>query len=282
MTAPVVSFINMKGGVGKTTLCVGIAEYLANSMGKRVLVIDIDPQFNATQSLMGHYNRVDEYMDILQPQNKTIRKIFELPNSLMTGEIKVKPEQVITKVSDKLDIILGDINIIFDTNQEGIRIKMLRKFIVENDLKNQYDYIFIDSPPTISLFTDTALLASDYYLTPVKIDHYSVLGANSLNSVIRNMRTHHEKEIKQVGYLYTNTDTDMTAKTREIKEGFESNHSFKDFYFFESQLSYVRDLMVGYQGNIPSCYTKSRSDIHNICNEFIDRITHLKGVESNG
>lgn len=64
----------------------------------------------------------------------------------MEDEKKVTPEQVITKVSDNLDIILGDINIIFDTNQEGIRIKMLRKFITENDLKESYDYIFIDSP----------------------------------------------------------------------------------------------------------------------------------------
>lgn len=55
----------------------------------------------------------------------------------MEDEKKVTPEQVITKVSDNLDIILGDINIIFDTNQEGIRIKMLRKFITENDLKRK-------------------------------------------------------------------------------------------------------------------------------------------------
>ncbi|WP_350313166.1 ParA family protein [Dickeya fangzhongdai] len=53
MPAPVVSFINMKGGVGKTTLCIGIAEYMASCLKKRVLVIDIDPQFNATQSLLG-------------------------------------------------------------------------------------------------------------------------------------------------------------------------------------------------------------------------------------
>ncbi|EFN9059538.1 ParA family protein [Escherichia coli] len=277
MTAPVISFINMKGGVGKTTLCVGIAEFLANHMGRKVLVIDIDPQFNATQSLMGHYDRVEEYMTALRPNNQTIRKIFELPNSLMEDEKKVTPEQVITKVSDNLDIILGDINIIFDTNQEGIRIKMLRKFITENNLKESYDYIFIDSPPTISLFTDTALLASDYYLTPVKIDHYSVLGASSLNSVIRNMRTHHEKEIKQVGYIYTNTDAEMTNKTREIKEQFENHTQFTNFYFFENQLTYVRDLMVGYQGNIPSCYSKSRQDIEKICNEFINRVAHLEG-----
>ena len=121
------------------------------------------------------------------------------------------------------------------------------------------------------------MLASDYYLTPVKIDHYSVLGASSLNSVIRNMRTHHEKEIKQVGYIYTNTDAEMTNKTREIKEQFENHTQFTNFYFFENQLTYVRDLMVGYQGNIPSCYSKSRQDIEKICNEFINRVAHLEG-----
>ncbi|MCR3695690.1 ParA family protein [Citrobacter portucalensis] len=281
MTAPVVSFINMKGGVGKTTLCVGIAEYIANYMEKKVLVIDIDPQFNATQSLMGHYNRVDEYLASLQGHSNTIRKIFELPTSLMDDEKKLIPDEVITQLTDKLHLIPGDINIIFDTNQEGVRIKMLRKFILENNLKSQYDYIFIDSPPTISLFTDTALLASDYYVTPVKIDHYSVLGANSLNSVIRNMRTHHEKTIKHVGYVYTNTDTELTEKTQNIKDSFEESPNFIDFYFFESQLTYVRDLMVGNQGNIASCYSKSRNDIRNICEEFITRLDHLEGI-SNG
>ena len=60
MTTPVISFINMKGGVGKTTLCVDIAEYLANFMDKKVLIIDIDPQFNATQSILSKYDRVKE------------------------------------------------------------------------------------------------------------------------------------------------------------------------------------------------------------------------------
>lgn len=277
MAAPVISFINMKGGVGKTTLCVGIGEFLANYLDKKILVIDIDPQFNATQSLMGHYGRVEEYLKTLQPQTKTIRKIFELPNSLMDDEKKVNPEQVITKISDNLDMILGDINIIFDTNHESIRIKMLNKFITENKLKEKYDFIFIDSPPTISLFTDTALIASDYYLTPIKIDHYSVLGANSLNSVIRNIRTHHDKTLEHVGYIYTNTDSSMTEKTKEIKAGFENHDHFKTHYFFKNKLSYVRDLMVGYQGNIPSCYQKSRTDINNICNEFIQRLDDLSG-----
>ncbi|EIO8078066.1 AAA family ATPase, partial [Salmonella enterica] len=221
MPASVISFINMKGGVGKTTLCVGIAEFMANYLGKRVLVIDVDPQFNATQSLLGHYGRVDEYLDQLQTNKITIRRIFEVPTSIMDTAQAVRPVDVITKVSDNLDVILGDINIIFDTSQESVRIFKIKRFIDDNNLRDQYDYIFLDSPPTISIFTDASLVASDFYVVPVKIDHYSILGATSLVSVVRNVRHNHNPNIRHLGFVYTNTDDELTLKTSKIKDNFE-------------------------------------------------------------
>lgn len=279
MPASVISFINMKGGVGKTTLCVGIAEFMANYLGKRVLVIDVDPQFNATQSLLGHYGRVDEYLDQLQTNKITIRRIFEVPTSIMDTAQAIRPVDVITKVSDNLDVILGDINIIFDTSQESVRIFKIKRFIDDNNLRDQYDYIFLDSPPTISIFTDASLVASDFYVVPVKIDHYSILGATSLVSVVRNVRHNHNPNIRHLGFVYTNTDDELTLKTSKIKDNFEEK--FSKFYFFEHKLSYVRDLMVGQQGNIPSCYTKSRSDISAISTEFALRVDQLM-VSENG
>ncbi|CAM6884080.1 AAA family ATPase [Leclercia adecarboxylata] len=279
MPASVISFINMKGGVGKTTLCVGIAEYMANFLGKKVLVIDVDPQFNATQSLLGHYSRVDEYVDQLQSNKITIRRIFEVPTSIMDTAQVIKPNDVITKLSDNLDVILGDINIIFDTSQESVRIFKIKRFIDDNNLRDQYDFIFLDSPPTISIFTDASLVASDLYVVPVKIDHYSILGATSLVSVVRNVRHNHNPNIQHLGFVYTNTDDELTLKTSKIKNNFEEK--FVEFYFFENKLSYVRDLMVGQQGNIPSCYTKSRSDISAISAEFIARVNQLM-VSANG
>lgn len=273
MPASVISFINMKGGVGKTTLCVGIAEYMANFLGKKVLVIDVDPQFNATQSLLGHYGRVDEYVDQLQSNKITIRRIFEVPTNIMDTAQVIKPNDVITKLSDNLDVILGDINIIFDTSQESVRIFKIKRFIDDNNLRDQYDFIFLDSPPTISIFTDASLVASDLYVVPVKIDHYSILGATSLVSVVRNVRHNHNPNIQHLGFVYTNTDDELTLKTSKIKDNFEEK--FVEFYFFENKLSYVRDLMVGQQGNIPSCYTKSRSDISAISAEFIARVNQL-------
>ncbi|HCT3284839.1 AAA family ATPase [Morganella morganii] len=281
MAAPVISFINMKGGVGKTTLCVGMAEYLANYMGKKILVIDVDPQFNATQSLMGKYGKVDDYMENHLSNGNTIRKIFETPSNVMERSKIASPEDVITKIDDNLDIILGDINIIFDTSQESVRVNKINNFINKNNLKNHYDFIFIDSPPTISLFTDAALIASNYYLVPVKIDHYSVLGATSLISAIDTLQDNHNKTLIHIGFIYTNTDDDFTQKTTKIKEQFEEKSPFDSMYFFNNRLSYVRNLMVGAQGNIPSHYERSRNDIANICDEFLSRMNQI-AEDTNG
>lgn len=281
MSSPVISFINMKGGVGKTTLCVGIGEYLANHLEKKTLIIDIDPQFNATQSILSKYNRVQEYLDDHLVNTKTIRRIFETKSSLAGKVEPANPDEIIIEMSAKLDMIFGDINTIFDIEQPAARLHKLKRFIADNNLKNKYDYIFIDSPPTISLFTDAALVASDYYLVPVKLDHYSILGATSLLSVIGNIKdTYDHKTIKNLGFVYTNTVSPPSQKTRAMQQLFESTEPFNDLFFFRNRLSFAQDLMVGKQGNIASSYKISRQDIRSICNEFIARVESIKGEEN--
>nr|WP_314983532.1 AAA family ATPase [uncultured Pantoea sp.] len=281
MSAPVISFINMKGGVGKTTLCVGIGEYLANFLDKKVLIIDIDPQFNATQSILSKYNRVQEYLDDHLENTKTIRRIFETKSSL-TGKVQpASPDDIVIKMSENLDMVFGDINTIFDIEQPAARLHKLKRFIEENDLKNKYNYIFIDSPPTISLFTDAALVASDYYLVPVKIDHYSILGASSLLSVISNIQEIYDhKSIKNLGFVYTNTVSPPSKKTRLMQSLFESTEPFNDLFFFRNKLAFVQDLMVGGRGNIASSYKISRLHIKSICEEFIARVDSLQGEQN--
>ena len=79
MSGKVVSFINMKGGVGKSTLCIGIGEYLATYRKKKILFIDLDPQFNTTQSLINEFDLEDEYMNEYSSgdNNKTVMKLFQ-------------------------------------------------------------------------------------------------------------------------------------------------------------------------------------------------------------
>ncbi|ELZ9360298.1 TPA: ParA family protein [Citrobacter freundii] len=276
MTTPVISFINMKGGVGKTTLCVGIAEYLANYLDKKVLIIDIDPQFNATQSILSKYNRVSEYISDHLVNTKTIRRIFETKSSL-TGKVQqVTPAEIIIKMSPNLDMIFGDINTIFDIEQPAARLHKLKKFIEDNKLREVYDFILIDSPPTISLFTDAALVASDYYIVPVKIDHYSILGATSLLSVIENIQENYDHpNIKHLGFIYTNTLENLSLKTKKLQDSFEGTEPFNELYFFSNKLNFVQDLMVGGKGNVASSYKSSRRYIKGICEEFLTRIASV-------
>lgn len=182
-------------------------------------------------------------------------------------------------MSPNLDMIFGDINTIFDIEQPAARLHKLKRFIEDNDLKNTYDYILIDSPPTISLFTDAALVASDFYLVPVKLDHYSVLGATSLLSVISNIQeSYNHQDIQNLGFIYTNTLQPPSAKTREMKRIFETTAPFNTLFFFKNQLSFTQDLMVGKKGNISSSYKTSRIDINAICMEFITRVASLKVI----
>lgn len=269
---PVITFINMKGGVGKTTLCIGIADYLANFLNKKVLVIDIDPQFNATQSLLEKYNLVDEYLTDFR-KNKTIRKLFSTSPDVYEKNVIVDKDDVIHQFSENLHMVFGDINLIFDNNtMDNTRIKRVRRFINKNNLVNEYDYIFIDSPPTISMYTDAALVASDFFVIPVKIDKYSILGVTNLLTVIDNLKAEEELEIESLGIIYTNLDENLTKKTKNLKDIFEREENIEELYFFENGTTYVRDLQVGNKGNIASHYRKSKDDIELVCSEFEQRV----------
>lgn len=269
----VISVINMKGGVGKTTLCVGIGEYLANFLGKKILFIDVDPQFNTTQTLMDYFDLEEEYMNDFR-QNKTIRKLFESVSSISEKPKLPNPSDVILSFekSPNIDLICGNIDLIFDDNQgDSARSRRIKKFITENDLRRVYDFIFIDCPPTISFYTDAALNASDYYLVPNRIDRYSILGIKLLKQVIDRLSYDEDLDIKPLGIVYTMVGK-PGLKSQKLKETFETSAILNDIEIFTSQTTYVNDLMVGLQGNISSNYKKSREDIHEVASEFLDRV----------
>ncbi|SIS97962.1 ParA family protein [Salimicrobium salexigens] len=269
----VISFLNMKGGVGKTTLCIGAGEYLANYMEKKVLIIDVDPQFNATQSLTGVYNLVDAYLDDYLKNNKNIRKLFESTANIFEQPEYAKPEDVIVEFSDNLHMICGNINLIFDDDtKDHSRTKRIRKFIKDNNLKDYYDLIFIDCPPTISFYTDAALMASDFYIIPNRIDRYSSLGISSLQSVVHRLKGEEDLPIRLLGIVYTMVENRMTEKTLSIKRDFESEDFVRGLYIFNSNTSHVRDLLVGMNENIASKYQKSRHDIKEVCEEILERL----------
>ena len=222
--------------------------------------------------MLAEHNLVEEYLSDLR-NTKTVRKIFETSTDVYTTSKMATKDEVIYQFTDNFHMILGNINIIFDNNtMDNSRIKRIRRFINENKLREEYDYIFIDCPPTISIYTDASIMASDYYVVPIKIDQYSILGITNLITVIEQLKREEELSIQSLGVIYTNIEANLTQKTLDIKNAFESEPCLEHLYFFNNNLSFVRDLMVGGQGNIASKYKKSYLDIAAICNEFESRI----------
>ena len=274
MSGKVVSFINMKGGVGKTTLCIGIGEYLANYCNKKVLFIDLDPQFNTTQSLVNEFNLEDEYLSNYSEgtNQKTVMRLFETQQTIAKRLDLPNPEDILVHLNDNMDLLPGTIDLILvETDKDGSKAKKVKKFILNNNLKDQYDFIFLDCPPTISVYTDAALIASDFYLVPIRIDRYSILGIKLLKQVIDRLDDNESIGIRPLGIVYTMVK-DLTHKTLQLKATFESTEIVQESGLFENMTSNVNDLLVGLQGNIASKYKKSREDISAICKEFLERI----------
>lgn len=271
--AKVVSIINMKGGVGKTTLCIGIADYLAHyRKKKKILVIDADPQFNSTQALLDAYLKGDYFADIL-PKQKTINRLFRPQVDFSQHYESPKADEIIVELSDTLDILCGDLNLVLaNKSSDYSYVRRLNRFIKDNNLKEVYDLILIDCPPTLTIYTDSALMASDYYLIPNRIDRYSIIGISSLQKAINNLKREEEINLECLGLVYTIIETELTKKQREMKETFEARKELQDLYVFTATLSFVKDIQVGKQGPIPTRYLKSRDDIVDLSKELLDRL----------
>lgn len=176
-----IAFINMKGGVGKTTLAVNVAYTLTKEENKKVLVIDMDPQMNATQ-----YTLKQEYVEkILEDRNKSVYGCLS-PDYKTNTTLKSYEESDegdwIFEVEPNFDIIPSSLDIM-RLNLSDSPYK-LRQYI-KNKLDDKYDVIIIDCPPTISEYTKVSLLASDMYLVPMKTDSLSVFGLPMLENYIK-------------------------------------------------------------------------------------------------
>lgn len=227
----VISVINMKGGVGKTTLCIGIADYLSDN-NKSILLIDADPQFNATQAMIDlykntSYNNSDDddnfyTMDILKDK-KTIYKLFTPQVDMSHSYTTPKADEIIVNLKENLDILCGDLNLVLVNQVNDNRfVKRIRNFIQDNSLRDKYDYILIDCPPTLTIYTDSALMASDYYLIPNRIDRYSIVGIDSLQKAVTSLITEERIDLKCIGLVYTMVGNNISAKQKRIKTSITS------------------------------------------------------------
>ena len=204
----VISLINMKGGVGKTTLSVNISDCIARRHNHKVLLIDIDPQFNATQCLMTG----EEYEHHLINNGDTILNVFEREGRKTVSTVQGVQESSSKKLSEIQPIEVSKNFYLLPGNLELYRIEMspgegrenrLNKFLKALAVNEDFDTVIIDTPPTPSIWMTSALLASDYYLIPVKPEPLSFTGIDLLESIITYKKENLDLSIECVGIVLT-------------------------------------------------------------------------------
>ena len=184
----IVSFSNQKGGVGKTTTCVNMAAYIAEA-GKKVLLVDIDPQGNATTG-----------MGLIK---STLKKSMY---SVIIDEEKASEHIVHTEVPgldllpSNIDLAGAEVELVYKKNRE----KVLQAALAE--VKDKYDYILIDCPPSLGLLTINALTAADSAIIPIQSEYYALEGLSQLMNTISLVRQHLNKSLKVEGVVLTMYD----------------------------------------------------------------------------
>lgn len=235
----VISFINMKGGVGKTTLSTNFCYNIAVREGKKVLLVDMDPQFNATQCFFSG----DQYVDYCKAGNPTIVSLFQenaISVSSVEGATKVTPKEMKDikpyKYKDNLYILPGDLNLYKITMESGGgREFKLKKYLAAIDKEFNFDYVVIDTPPTPSVWMTSALIASSYYVVPVKPDPLSYTGVDLLRVVIEDKINNYGLDLKCAGLVMTMVEQG-TVVYKKALEWVQNDSHWKKFLISKSIL----------------------------------------------
>lgn len=200
---------NNKGGVGKTTLTNNIASFISDTMKKRVLVIDCDPQCNTTQLLMGQEFASELYLeqdstshittisDILQPIEDGDSKISDSFIPIKSSETRFNVDLIpgnpkFSVIEDRLgsawhDLLSGDVG--------GIRKTNWNTFLID-EIKNNYDYAFYDLSPSLGSINRSVLVGCDYFITPMGTDIFSILGIKNISEWLSGWIKLYEKSIQ--------------------------------------------------------------------------------------
>lgn len=198
--AKTVSVINQKGGVGKTTTAVNLSAAIG-ALGKKVLLVDIDPQGNSTSGYGINKREIE---------NSTYDMII---NGVDASEI------VINTKFKNVDLLPSDMNL------AGAEVEMIglqkRESLVKMALAklwDKYDYVFLDCPPSLGLITINALCASDTFLVPIQCEYYALEGLAQLMTTVRQIKRLYNPHIELEGVLLTMYDGRLNLTSQVVDE----------------------------------------------------------------
>ncbi len=208
MKGKTVVFANQKGGVGKTTTAANLGAYVAEA-GKKVLLVDFDPQGNLSSCVGADRNEAGIY-------------------EVIVG--KKTPEEALQKTAmDNMEILSSNINLT-GANVELINLEN-REYYLKNSLskiKNNYDYVFIDCPPSLGVLTLNGLAAADSVIIPLQCEYFALEGLSLLLQTVKSVQKGLNKNLSIDGILFTMYDS-RTRLANEVVQ--EVSGYFKDKVF---------------------------------------------------
>lgn len=203
----IISFSNKKGGVGKTTTAINMAAYCAD-LGKKVLLVDIDSQGNATTGLGFSKSALKKsvYNVLIEDDNAA--------SNILPTQVKL-----LDILPANVDLTGAEVDLVYKKNRERILKTALEK------IRNDYDYIFIDCPPSLGLLTINAWVSSDSVIIPLQSEYYALEGVSQLMNTISMVRQHLNPNLQIEGVVITMYDgRALISKqiTAEIKKFFKN------------------------------------------------------------
>lgn len=200
MLSKIIAIVNQKGGVGKTTTSINLSACLAH-IGKKVLLIDIDPQSNTTSGL-----GIDKHV------------IETSVYDVLINDTDIKNTIIDTKI-DNLKICPSNIQL------AGAEIELVPMISREmrlksalEDIKESYDFIIMDCPPSLGLLTLNALTAADSVLVPIQCEYYALEGLSQLMSTINLIKKHLNKRLEVEGVVLTMYDPRTNLSIQVVEE----------------------------------------------------------------
>ena len=200
----IISVVNQKGGVGKTTTSINLATYLAK-LGNFVLLIDLDPQANATSGIGIDHQNI----------NAGLYEVLMGPHSLHQVTVPLNP--------DGLRVIPANQNLAGANIELVTQIDREQRLLNElTQVKHEYDYIIIDSPPSLGLLTINGLVASDEVLIPVQCEYFALEGLGQLLNTINLVKQYIKPNLNILGAIMTMYD----ERNKLAKEVFDELYRY--------------------------------------------------------